>query len=66
MVFPWNSSEPLGLPPGSIRALLAMAVVGTGLALACVRGAVPEELRELVLAVIVFYFTTRNGKEKKQ
>ena len=55
---------PLGLPPGSIRAVLAILVIATALLLFVLGGAgfnMPESLIGIVGMVLGFYFGTRNG-----
>lgn len=64
-IMPHN--EPLGLPKGSIRAIIALmfviAVLSWGAAEATYGPAVPNELWTLLGVIITHYFTTR-GKEK--
>jgi len=50
---------PLGLPRGSIRAAVALAMLATAVLLAVVRGTVPASLLSLLLAVLGFYWGFR-------
>ena len=54
-----NEDEPLGLPEGSVRALIALALVITMCAIAGVTGEIPEEILGIVGIIIGFYFGTR-------
>ena len=49
----FNDNQPLGLPEGSVRAVLALGVVG-----AFVAGLVPIEVATLILGT---YFGVRQG-----
>lgn len=51
-----NRNEALGLPPGSIRAIMAIIIVVAIVAAVFVRGVVPETLGTLGGAVIAYYF----------
>lgn len=46
--------QPLGLPAGSVRAVIALALIG-----AFIAGVV--EVKDLAAVVVGFYFGTRNG-----
>jgi hypothetical protein len=51
----WDNKQPLWLPQGSVRALLAFSVVG-----AFIGGLVPVEVATLILG---FYFASRGPSE---
>lgn len=57
----WRSRHALGLPGGSVRALLALGVVGTvcGLLLRDPRAPLPEHLESLLFVVLGHYFAAR-------
>lgn len=54
-----SGPAPLGLPKGSIRALVAMAMAATALVLVIRGWDVPEMLASLLLTIIGFYFGFR-------
>ena len=51
-----NHTQPLGLPPGSVRAILALTLVLAVVASFFLRGSVPETLSTMAGMVIGFYF----------
>lgn len=53
-----DKTNPLWLPPGSVRSLIALIVVGTTMAL-FVSGNAPDGLVAIAGAIIGFYFTQR-------
>lgn len=57
----WRSRHALGLPGGSVRALLALGVVGTvcALLLQSPAAALPEHLESLLFVVLGHYFAAR-------
>jgi len=57
----WRQLHALGLPSGSVRALIALAVVGTvcGLLLTAPERALPEHLESLLFVVLGHYFAAR-------
>ncbi len=57
----WREVHALGLPSGSVRALIALAVVGTvcGLLLRAPERALPEHLESLLFVVLGHYFAAR-------
>ena len=57
----WRRLHALGLPAGSIRALLALLVFGTALGLLALRPAqeVPDYLRDLLFIIMGHYFAIR-------
>lgn len=67
MVYTGRSAEtmidaPLYLPKGSIRAILALSLIGTLMYVVVVGYEVPDALLGLVGAVIGFYFGGKNGR----
>lgn len=60
-----NPREPLWLPRGSVRAVLALALVTVAATLTLAGRDLPESFAGLVVAVVAFYFAGRqtNGKE---
>lgn len=54
-----DASEPLGLPRGTVRAVMAVAVLGVCLYLFAVGAEVPGELLTLMGTVTTFYFLER-------
>lgn len=54
-----NSNEALGLPKGSIRAILALALVGAVVGLAAFGVPIPEGLWSLAGAGIAYYFAQK-------
>ena len=59
----WRKLHALGLPGGSVRALLALGVVGTvcGLLLRDPSQALPEHLESLLFVVLGHYFAARGS-----
>ncbi len=59
----WRKLHALGLPGGSVRALLALGVVGTvcGLLLRDPSQALPEHLESLLFVVLGHYFAARSA-----
>lgn len=57
----WRQIHALGLPSGSVRALIALGVVGTvcGLLLRAPEQALPEHLEGLLFVVLGHYFAAR-------
>lgn len=55
-------SEPLGLPKGSVRALLAIGVVFGTVFIHLVTGEVPDWLISAFGTAFGFYFGSRTGK----
>ena len=56
-----NGEQPLWLPQGSVRALLAMALVGATIASAFVRPEIVAGLLTLTTVVIKDYFQARQN-----
>ena len=54
-----NEDEPLGLPKGSVRALIALALVITMCVIAGVKNEIPNEILGIVGIIIGFYFGVR-------
>lgn len=59
--------KPLNLPTGSVRAILALLLLGTActctILTACKTQATPEGFYGMAGMVIAWYFTTRDKKE---
>jgi len=55
------SDKPLWMPKGSVRAILTLLIVGTGVFLYATGGNVPDALSGLLGAVFVFYFKERGA-----
>lgn len=53
-----NKKEALWLPPGSVRAILAIGLVAATIALSVVHGAVPEGIMSLASGAVGFYFAS--------
>lgn len=53
-----NRYSPLGLPTGSVRAILALALTGAAIASAFVTSLPSDFLYPAALVVNTFYFTT--------
>jgi len=58
----FDSTKPLGLPAGSIRAIIALSVIGLT-AYSYLNGINSEALAALSGAIITFYFKTRTDQE---
>ena len=54
-----NENQPLFLPSGSVRALIALALVITMCVIAGVRSEIPNEILGIVGIIIGFYFGVR-------
>lgn len=57
-----SRNEPLGLPAGSIRALLTAIMLVTVCVLSVMKEPVPDILRDAFLMAIGMYFGARGGK----
>lgn len=55
----FNSSEPLGLPPGSVRAIIALLINVTGMFLFATGAAISSEFIALLTLVNGAYFVAR-------
>ena len=55
--------NPLGLPEGSVRALVALTIVGATVTYLFVNKSVPTELVGVLGAVVGFYFASRKKEE---
>lgn len=51
----------LGLPAGSVRAILALAISGVALATIILRGDLPQGLSAIWGSVLGYYFGTKKG-----
>lgn len=56
-----SSSEPLGLPKGTVRALLALLVVGAYIAARLILRVESAEFAALSGAVLTYYFKERSN-----
>lgn len=56
-------SGPLGMPIGSVRAILVIMLVAIAGAFLYLRGSIPEFLAALVIMAVTFYFKDRSDKE---
>ncbi len=59
MANPFNPNEPLGLPKGSVRALITLGIVGVVLALFALERTIPDQLLAAWGAVMLYYGLTR-------
>ena len=55
----FNASEPLGLPEGSVRALIALAATAAVIYLFVTGQVVPDQLMTVTTLVIGYYFGAR-------
>lgn len=64
----WTTMYAFGLPAGSVRALLTLAVLGTSGALAALRPdrPLPDYLRDLLFLILGHYFALRRGQAEPQ
>jgi hypothetical protein len=62
----WRRLHAFGLPPGSVRALLAILIFATTWALLVFRptGEVPDYLRDLLFIIMGHYFATRRRTDR--
>lgn len=58
--------EPLGLPRGSVRSVIALLFSATTSYLFATGQAIPNELMLLVGVVVTFYFKTRSDEQPVQ
>lgn len=58
-----DKNNPLWLPPGSVRAIIALIIVITTMVLFVV-GTAPGELVAVAATIVGFYFTQRNEAVK--
>ena len=58
---PSDNKSPLWLPPGSIRAILALLLVGGGLFTVLATNDIPQCLLGLIGAVVGFYFGAKQS-----
>lgn len=57
-----NRSQALWMPRGSVRAILALALVGALIVLVLTGQAVNEGFATIVASVVAFYFAGKNGE----
>lgn len=55
----WNKEQALGLPKGSVRAILALGTIATALYVVISGVVVPEWYYGAVGAIIAFYFVSK-------
>jgi hypothetical protein len=57
----WKTHEPFGLPPGSVRAILALAIIGGICSFMIFKPTieVPQHFRDLMFIVLGYYFAAR-------
>lgn len=53
---------PLNMPPGSVRAILALSVILAVVVLAVMRAPIPETLTALAGGVVAYYFKARQDE----
>lgn len=58
-----NKNEPLGLPRGSVRAILAIMIVGSTVVGFTIGTAVDQALVGIAGAVVGYYFAARNSED---
>lgn len=58
-----NKNEPLGLPRGSVRAILAIMIVGSTVIGFTIGTAVDQALVGIAGAVVGYYFAARNSED---
>lgn len=58
------TDKPLGLPTGSIRAVIAMSVIGTACYMVIMIYTIPDFFTNLIYATFGYYFGARaNGRQ---
>jgi len=60
-----KKNEPLGLPRGTVRAILTFAIVGGTLIIYVVKGDVPDWLISAFGTAFGFYFGTRGAQSAR-
>ena len=58
---PTKNTNPLYLPPGSVRSIIALTLTGAVTYLSLIGTVSPEALEKIVLIVVAFYFGTKTG-----
>lgn len=56
-------STPLGLPVGSVRAIIVIALIAFAGIFLYLKGSIPEFIAALVIMAVTFYFKDRSDKE---
>lgn len=51
----------LGLPVGSIRAILALSITGVSLATIIINGEIPQSLLGILGSILGYYFAAKKG-----
>jgi hypothetical protein len=57
------SKPPLGLPVGSVRAIIVIMLIAIAGVFLYVRGSIPEFIAALVIMAVTFYFKDRSDSE---
>ena len=61
-----NPDEPLSLPRGSVRAIIALLVIVGTFIFFIVHEELPEILEWLVIVVITYYYASRGSAKKEE
>jgi len=61
----FNPNQPLWLPPGSIRAVMALSLTGALIYLLVSQAPVPDWLTPVITALIGFYFAGRENNAER-
>ena len=59
-----NNNNPLWLPKGSIRSILALGIVSAAIAAVFKLMEVPQSLWDLALVVVAFYFGSKVASQR--
>ena len=62
----WNKYQPLGIPEGSVRAILALSVIAFSFWYFYEFKQIPKELVGMDTFVITYYFTKRDNKKDRE
>ena len=57
----WNPEEPLGLPKGSVRAILALGVIFSSVVLLALGKIDVEQFAALTGVIVAFYFIQKTA-----
>ncbi|MBA7579639.1 hypothetical protein ES708_21510 [subsurface metagenome] len=60
-----DSKNPLNLPPGSVRAIIALLLTVSIIVAMFLSVAIPKEIVGMVLAIVAFYFAHRANNTEK-
>jgi len=61
-----SKKSPLWLPSGSVRAIIALTVVGAGVGMFIARGDIPQAFTAIIGLVVGYYFGKKAGEEKPE